>query len=131
MAECRGRPTRFDRKLADLILAEVANGKFLRAICRKPGMPPESTVREWIRSDREGFSAQWARSVEQRIDYWCDEIMDIADNFTGPISRAKLMIRNRFWILSRLHPERHSRNRQHLYEPSPITSLINKLCENA
>lgn len=59
-----GRPSRYRRAAADDILARLADGESLRAICRADGMPPESTVRGWAIDDVDGFAARYARARE-------------------------------------------------------------------
>jgi transposase-like protein len=61
-----GRPTLYTEEDAERILAELARGRALRAVCRDHGMPPYSAVRQWIADDRDGFAARYRQA--QRID---------------------------------------------------------------
>lgn len=125
-AETRGRPSTYTPEIAATICAEVASGKTLREVCRQEGMPSESTVRSWYLDDREGFFAQYARARDLQLEVWADETIEIADdgsndwmtrqNSNGEsyevvnsehISRSKLRVDQRKWLLSKLKPERY------------------------
>ena len=56
-----GRPSLYTPATADRILAELSNGRPLERICRDPGMPSSTTVRQWAVEDRDGFAARYAR----------------------------------------------------------------------
>ena len=120
----QGRPSTFDRAIADQILARVSNGETLRQVCRSEGMPPESTVRNWAVYDYDGFAAQYARARDAQMEAWADETIDIADDArndwierenarTGAtfialneeaISRARLRVDQRKWLMSKWKP---------------------------
>jgi hypothetical protein len=59
-----GRPPRYMAELADRILQEVARGRALGEICAEPGMPCETTVRQWVADDIEGFAARYGQARE-------------------------------------------------------------------
>jgi hypothetical protein len=50
---------------AERVLQELLTGRSLRDVCGDPGMPRESTVRNWVADNREGFAARYrhARKV--------------------------------------------------------------------
>jgi hypothetical protein len=56
-----GRPSLYTPAIAERILAELSNGRTLTAVCRDPGMPSSTTVRQWAVEDRDGFAARYAR----------------------------------------------------------------------
>jgi transposase-like protein len=56
-----GRPSLYTPAIAERILAELSNGRPLERICRDPGMPSSTTVRQWVVEDRDGFAAHYAR----------------------------------------------------------------------
>jgi transposase-like protein len=56
-----GRPSLYTPAIAERILAELANGRPLERICRDPGMPSSTTVRQWVVENRDGFAARYAR----------------------------------------------------------------------
>jgi hypothetical protein len=106
----------------------LAEGETLRSICRDENMPTRSTITEWVVNDREGFSSQYARARDMQIEYWADEIIEIADDASNDfmerrdksdkeelswqvngehVSRSKLRSDNRKWLLARLKPDRY------------------------
>lgn len=121
--ETRGRPTSYTQEAAEEICRRIAEGETLRQVCRSPHLPGESTVRSWVLDDREGFSAQYARSRELCIESWADEIMEISDNgsndwietetaegrmdlrYNGDhVTRSRLRVDTRKWLLSKMKP---------------------------
>jgi hypothetical protein len=60
-----GRRLVYTAEIAQRILRELKRGRSLRAVCRDRGMPPHSTVRQWVSDDREGFATRYrqARSI--------------------------------------------------------------------
>lgn len=120
-----GRPSMHTPEMASEICRRLANGESLRQICRTPGMPDESTVREWARNDHEGFSPHYERARELQLDAWADEQIDIADDGSNDwierehrdgrievvpdrehIQRSTLRISVRQWIMERTAPKR-------------------------
>lgn len=112
----------YTQDLGDEICEYIAQGMTLREVCRMPGMPPESTVRLWALDDRYGFSAQYARARSLLLEYWADEMVDIADDgsedkYEGRngqtltnhevVNRSRLRIDTRKWLLSKLRPDRY------------------------
>lgn len=74
----RGRPDTFDQVLADAIAQRLADGQFLRAICREEGMPPWRTVYGWIEA-REDFAAQIARARDVGYDAIAEDSLVMLD----------------------------------------------------
>ncbi|MCK1274133.1 terminase [Bradyrhizobium sp. 61] len=83
-------------------------------------MPSESTVRGWALDDREGFSAQYARSREIGYMAMADETLEIADDGSNDtyktdegqeatnhdvIARSRLRVDTRKWLLSKALPK--------------------------
>ncbi|MDB5516927.1 MAG: hypothetical protein JWQ17_3685 [Tardiphaga sp.] len=56
-----GRPSLYTAATAERILAELSNGRPLERICRDPGMPSSTTVRQWVVENRDGFAVRYAR----------------------------------------------------------------------
>jgi len=100
------RPSTYTPELADLICERLANGESLLQVCRDDGMPPESTVRQWVADDREGFSAKYAHARDIGLDHQADRIIEIADTEADP-ARARVMIDARKWHLSKMAPKRY------------------------
>jgi hypothetical protein len=120
----RGRPTIYTVDLAEQICTELCTGRTLNDVCRDDGMPAESTVRKWAQEDREGFSARYRLAREIGYHAMADEILDIADDARNDwvarrkangegepmldhehVSRAKLRIDVRRWLLSKALPK--------------------------
>jgi len=127
-----GRPSIYSQELADKICLRLAEGETLRSICRDEAMPTRSTITEWVVNDREGFSDQYARARDMQLEYWSDEIIEIADDAHNDwmernggednqswivngehVSRSKLRSDNRKWLLSKLKPERYGEKVTH------------------
>jgi transposase-like protein len=54
-----GRPSLYSAEIAERILAELSNGRTVDHVCDDPGMPSPTTVRQWVKEDREGFAARY------------------------------------------------------------------------
>lgn len=117
------RPSEFTQQIADEICERLADGESLREICKGEGMPNKSTVFRWLAS-RPEFSDQYARAREEQAETLADEIVDIADEDPGVISRGegdraevsidgaavahqRLRIDARKWVASKLKPKRY------------------------
>src|ERR1700704_1996438 len=64
--------TRYTTEFAEEVCRRMAEGASLREVCRDNAVS-ESTVRQWVRDDRDGFAAryqgarcQWPRCVRHR-----------------------------------------------------------------
>lgn len=130
-----GRPITYTPELARLVCERLATGESLRAICRSDDMPPESTVRNWVIDDHDGFAAQYARARDIGLDALADELMEIADtpkegikteeSFMGckttsgdMIEHRRLQVDARKWYLSKLAPKKYG-------DKQEITHVIN------
>lgn len=113
------RPTLFTKELAATICRRLASGESLMAICREQGMPEDQTVHDWVLTNREGFSQDYARARSIQFERWAEEIMSIADTpeigektvekATGievhrgdMIEARRLKVDARKWLLSKL-----------------------------
>lgn len=126
----QGGQTKYTEDLANEILGRMAGGETVNQICRdlevKGTKIAPSTVRLWVLDNREGFAERYARARDMMLDYWAEDTIDIADdgrndwaerqNSDGStytvvdhehISRSKVRIDTRKWILSKLKPERY------------------------
>lgn len=121
-----GRPSTFDPKTADIIAKRMADGESLRAICRDDGMPAESTVRGWHVNNTEGFGGLYERASAARVDFWAEELIEIADDGTNDwmtrkakggedievvdaehIQRSRLRVDTRKWLMSKMAPKKY------------------------
>lgn len=126
-----GRPSLYTPELAERICQRLAEGESLRAICRDEEMPPESTVRNWVVSDVQGFAAQYARAKEKGCDAIAEEILEISDDGRNDfmealgdekakayilngehVQRSKLRVDARKWYLSKIAPKRYGDKQQ-------------------
>lgn len=121
-----GRPTIYNKELADLICDKIASSnRGLAHICNEEGMPSRSTVHQWIVDNKE-FSDKYARAREDQADFLAEEILTIADHSDkdtviiydkagNPIptedkewtNRSRLRVDSRKWIASKLKPKKY------------------------
>jgi hypothetical protein len=70
-------------------------------------MPSEMSARRWAIEDREGFSSQYARASQIRMECLADEILEIADNASSEnVQAARLRVDIRKWLMSKIAPKR-------------------------
>jgi hypothetical protein len=137
-----GRPTKFNRELAQEILDGIASGATLRQVARKANLNQE-TIMSWVRGGATGengliwFSEHWAKAMEVRAEIKAFEIEDIADDGSNDwylkeskngedggwpafdqehYQRSKLRVETRKWILSKLMPKKYGDKLQHTGE---------------
>lgn len=121
----RGRPTLYTEQAASEICHRISNGETLRGVCRSEHLPAASTVLLWVLEDREGFSERYARARELCLEAWADDVIEIGDDGTNDwmarhgednvawaangehISRSRLRIDSRKWLLSKLRPDKY------------------------
>lgn len=101
-----GRSTLYRESLAEQILARLAQGESLRAICRADGMPDESTVRLWAIEDRAGFAPRYARARDLGLDALADVLLEIPD-IAPDAASGRLRFEVLRWYLSKLAPKRY------------------------
>lgn len=114
----------YTRELADLIIAEIEDGKSLRQICREHDaiLPSRRTIQTWKEADVDGFASRYARAEQDAFDAFDEEILCIADNGSNDtytdadgntkvdheaIQRSRLRIDARKWVYAKRHPERY------------------------
>jgi hypothetical protein len=56
---------RYSKKLAETICRRLAKGEPVLAIARDPAMPPRSTLRYWMKQDKDGLFAQCPRVLHK------------------------------------------------------------------
>jgi len=99
----------------------MMTGRSLRSVLRDSGMPNRDTVYQWIIEDKKK-SDQYARAADIRADEIFDEMMNISDETDSDvitlddgrkvvnnnvISRDRLRIDTRKWILSKMNPKKY------------------------
>lgn len=118
-----GRPTLFNKELAEKILEGIAGGESLRKVCSKQGMPDERSVYRWLWKDEE-FCRNYARAREFRADFLAEEALEIADDDSkdilqvgeggdirsltnsAAVQRSKLQFEARKWAAGQMAPKR-------------------------
>lgn len=97
----------YTQEIADLICQKLAEGQSLRAICRSDeSFPDESTVRQWVVDDREGFYPQYTRSREIGLDCRADALIEDA-KLAKDAALGRLAFDADRWYLSKLAPKRY------------------------
>lgn len=130
-----GRPSKYTEKLAAQICIRLAEGESLRQICRDVDMPCKATVLNWLFDNdpaKDGFLDQYVRAREIQAENWADEILEIADDGTNDwverevggkaldpehISRSRLRVDSRKWLMSKLLPKKYGDKVQHGNDP--------------
>lgn len=138
----RGRPTTYTQAIASRILAQMADGESLRAICRDEAMPKESTVRGWVIDDLHGFAAQYTRAREIQWQGRAEAMLEIADDGRNDtymddagrarvdydnIHRSRLRVDTLKWLLSKLLPKEYGDKVSHAGPdggPIPVQATV-------
>lgn len=128
----RGRPTKYTRAISDEICERLARGETLNQICAKDHMPARPTVIGWDLEDRDGFSDRYAHARQRLLDFWADQVVDIADDGEKDVTtrkradgseydvvngevvnRSRLRVDTRKWLLSKLKPGQYGDRMKH------------------
>ena len=75
----RAKMVKHSEKLVSYVLGEIAKGRTLTSICKEEGIPAHSTIHEWVREDYKGFGAKYQVARETQLNYFIDQMHDIAD----------------------------------------------------
>lgn len=111
----------YTASIAAEICRRMSNGESLRAICRDADMPPEATVRQWARDDRDGFAPRYHEARAMLVERWADEIIEIADDETIEPNARRIRVDTRKWLMSKLAPQRYGDRLVHSGDPeNPI-----------
>jgi len=121
----KGRPSVMTKTVCNTICERMMAGESLRAVCRDPKMPGDSTVHRHLAKDPV-FREQYTHAREVLMEYWADEIVDIADDGTldtipgtnkhgqevqvsnpSNVQRDRLRVDSRKWLMSKLAPKKY------------------------
>lgn len=113
-----GRPSTYNREVADKILELIKQGQSLTSICKPDDMPAISTFRTWVADDVDGLSARSARAYEVGYDAIADQCVEIADEepeihpLTGAkdsasVQHKRLRIDTRLRLLGKWAPKKY------------------------
>ena len=102
----------------------LASGMTLNQICKRPWMPPQSTVATWALNPQHPFADKYARAREIGYHRMADAITEIADDARNDfmeieaknggmttvvdhevVARSRLRVEARKWLLSKALPK--------------------------
>lgn len=129
-----GRPTKYNKDLADEICSGLSMGYSIRTVLKMGGdvMPSLQTFFSWLRLHKE-FLDQYARAKEEAVDAMAEEIQDIADESANDymlvkygkewvtvqnkeaMMRSKMRIEVRQWIMAKIKPRKYGNK----FDPVP------------
>jgi hypothetical protein len=139
-----GRPSKFTKKLGDMICEQLARGLSLRSVNRDNDWCPSlETIFSWFRKYPQ-FLDQYARAKAEGADALVDEIQDIADDGTNDwmerfapngraigwevngeaVQRSKLRVDTRKWIASKLKPKKYGDHLDVTSDGKPLPTPI-------
>jgi hypothetical protein len=98
--------SRYTPEIADDILTRISEGTPLRQAARDIEIP-ESTIREWVRGDVEGFAARYKEARALQIDAWADEVLVVAYRDDLEPQDKRIRADALKWLLSKLSPTRY------------------------
>jgi hypothetical protein len=113
------RPSSYQPRVAAKVLAELAEGKSLRAVCDEPGMPARTTVLRWLAA-REDFRLAYDEArqvgtyrVVDDIDQMLDDLPklvreahDSGVNENALVQALRTQLDGKKWLLSKIMPSR-------------------------
>jgi hypothetical protein len=136
-----GRLTRaqvtYTREIADQVLDGLMSGRTLEDICADPEMPSGTTVRQWLRDNRDGFTARYWEARQIGYHMIGDEALRIVDDRSDDwivwqredgtearmldpqrVNRALARVGTRRWLLAGMRPKQ-SGDRPDFYPRPP------------
>lgn len=96
--------------IATEICVQISSGVPLAKICEQAGMPAVGTVFRWL-NDHATFADSYTRAREAQMDWYAEEISDIADNAgttNDEIQKARLRIETRKWLMSKIKAKKYA-----------------------
>jgi len=113
------RPSSYQPRVAAKVLAELAEGKSLRAVCDEPGMPARTTVLRWLAA-REDFRQGYDEArqvgtyrVVDDIDQMLDDLPrlvreahDSGVNENALVQALRTQLDGKKWLLSKIMPSK-------------------------
>jgi hypothetical protein len=120
-----GRPTLYTEEVGKKICARLSEGESLRSICKDESMPHESTVRGWAIAPEHPIFTHYRAAREVGYMRMAEELLEISDDGSNDwmvregkdgegtayhvngehVSRSKLRVETRKWILSKALPK--------------------------
>lgn len=107
--------------VAHELCERIASGRTLADVCRDDDMPHRVSVSRWLVDDdpaMDDFRKRYAMARQLLVEYWADQIIDIADDGSQDyefvegkevfrkehVQRSRLMIDSRKWLMCKLKP---------------------------
>lgn len=140
-----GRPSKYNKKLAQQICSRIANGQTLTSICKDKKYPARGTVMRWLFEEsvfRDEFRDLYARARESMAEVLADEIIDISDDDSEDyifieedtkegksakrvqnhefVQRSRLKVDARKWYASKAAPRKYG-DKTHLEHSGKVT----------
>jgi hypothetical protein len=116
------RPAEFTEEIFEQICERMAGGEWLRKICdNDPEMPSRQTFLRWIEKDT-GRQEKYARASRAMVDYWAEELLDIANETEKDtiidekgrrkcnhewVANKRLHADNLKFLMSKIYPKRY------------------------
>lgn len=110
---------KYTDELADEICRRIANGEFLRAICREPGKPNWCTIYEWIKS-KPDFAQRMEEARSMGADAIAEDALMMLDEppercmtmsgdkvDAGHVQWQKNRSEQRLKVLAKWHPKKY------------------------
>ena len=97
--------TQYRREFADEVCRRLAEGASLREVCREHGVP-ESSVREWVRDNRDNFAARYQTARFLQVEAWSDLIIEIGNREDLDSQEKRVRIDTLKWLMSRIVPKK-------------------------
>src|SRR6267154_1049062 len=98
--------TRYTTEFAEEVGRRMAEGASLREVCRDNAVP-ESTVRQWVRDDRDGFAARYQGARVLQVESFGDQIIEIGNREDLDPQDKRVRCDNLKWLMSKLLPKRY------------------------
>ena len=102
-----GRPTLYTQILGKRICNLISEGKSVRKICRRKNMPTAKTIFNWLLDeDKKVFLQQYETARNIQAELMFEELLEIADERSKNVLRARLRVDTRKWYLSKVLPKK-------------------------
>ncbi len=111
------RVTRLTPEIAEAICRDLADGESLLQICKKKGMPPRSSVMDWLVKGDAGqakykeFAEQYRLAREANGHAHADKIVDLSHEVMSGIANpqaVKVAIDGLKWAAERMAPRHYA-----------------------
>lgn len=115
-----GRPTRYNKAIADEICCRMSEGESLLKMSRDENFPSYRAVMNWINAFPE-FAKAYQEARERQADFYADQCIEIADDGTNDtyeaedgskkiahdhIQRSRLRVDARKWKAAQMAPKK-------------------------